>query len=463
MREIAPRDVIVRRVADARYEIKRVEDTSSPSLEAAHALASVDDPHVSTAMEIANERESRPSLVVMERSRGETLEQRGTLVPSRAVHVAIQIAHALHAAHQAGIIHRNVRPKNVMLVRTAVDDAFVKLTGFGKVSSTKRPSGRKQTRDRFVPPEGNAKKNAGAHTDVFGVGACLAAMLGPARRRDARLARIIARAMADDPKERHATAGELEAELRAWSMGEPTRRRDNAWYALGGLVAIGIGMIAFNEHPPPPSSARPLLGEAHAATAAPPMTKAASPPNAATKDDDRGGDGDGVEIGPPPADSLYAPPSSNPTEHSDHAGHAERSSSPSLPDVARSSSAKVSPTYDAPSGSFYVDEPLRYVSASEGESWRAGTSKKISRCLEMWGMGQCTSLDAMELRCTFDRDGVLHCSQAGGFEKGGRKCSTPVPLEECISRASSGLAAKPKFDRGDVQLAEMKYWLRRAP
>src|SRR5688500_11560380 len=124
-------------------------------------------------MEIAPERESRPSLVVLERPQGETLEHRGTLLPSRAVHVAVQLAHALLAAHVAGVIHRNVRPKHVMLVQTAVDDAFVKLTGFGKVPKTaKRPPGKK-SRDRFVPPEGNAKKNAGPHTDVFGVGACL--------------------------------------------------------------------------------------------------------------------------------------------------------------------------------------------------------------------------------------------------------------------------------------------------
>lgn len=435
MRADAPRDVMVGRVSDARYEIKRVEDTSSPSLEAAHALASIDDPHVSTAMEIEGDRESRPSLVIVERTRGETLDQRGTLSPERAVHVAIQIAHALHAAHQAGVIHRNVRPKNVMLVRTAVDDAFVKLTGFGKARKQK-------TRDRFVPPEGNGKKVAGPHTDVFGVGACLDAMLDGSRRRDPEIARIIARATAEDPRERHATAGELEAELRAWSTTKPARRRENAWYVLGGLVAVGVGMIVFNEHPR--SVTPPLVKEAHASVAAP----------SEAKNETREEEGAQVEIGPPPVDSISAPPAAPPPEH------ARGETPPGARPAA--APATVAPTYDAPSGSFYVDEPLRYVSAGEGEAWRVATSKKVSRCVEMWGMGECASLSAMELRCTFDKHGVLHCSQSGGIEKGGKKCSTPVPLEECISRASSGVAARPKFDRGDVQLAEMKYWLRRA-
>jgi hypothetical protein len=424
----ARNDVIVGRVPDGRYEIKRVDDASAPSLEAAHALASIDDPHVSSAMEIAVARESRPSLIVIEHPKGETLDQRGILTPARAVHVAIQIAHALHAAHSAGVIHRNVRPKNVMLVRTAVDDAFVKLIGFGKVP--------KKTRDRFVPPEGNGKKVAGPHTDVYGLGACLDAMLAPARR-DPELVRIIERATALDPKDRHASAGELEAALRAWPSGSSTGRRDPAWYALGALCAIGVGLIALNDHRAPPPL---VLTEAHAESA--PAPKAATTTVLPAIEEDH------LQYGPPPLDSIYAPPTPPPSE-------------PGGVPAAPHGVAKSLPTYEAPSGTFYVEEALRYVSATDGEAWRVATTKKVARCVETVGTGDC-ALNAMQLHCTLDRHGVLHCSRLGGWDKSGKECSAPQALEDCIGRAASGVIAHPKFDRADVQLAEMKYWLRRA-
>lgn len=420
------------------YEIKRVASTDDPTLDEAHALASIDDPHVSTGVEIAP-TESRPSLIVIERPQGETLEHRGTLLPSRAVHVAIQIAHALHAAHVAGVIHRNVRPANVTLVQTAVDDAFVKLTGFGRTPS------RKKERDRFVPPEGNSKKVSGVHTDVFGVGACLDAMLGPSRRRDPALAKIIAKATADDPKARYASAADLESALRAWSTADPKSERNGAWYALGALVAIGIGMIATNRHAASPALApSPIVKEAHAAIAPNAPAPAAAPkPNE-----------DILEIGPPPLDSISAPPMAPPVEPV--AEPAAVGAAANVVPVA----AKVPSTYVPPSGSFYVDEPLRYVSAKDGEAWRVSTTRKVSECVDRIGTGDC-ELNAMELHCTIDKHGVMHCSRLTPRDKGGKTCEVPPALDDCIGRSAAGVFT-PKFDRADVQLAEMKYWIRRA-
>lgn len=437
---MARNDVIGGRVSSSHYEIKRVANKDDPSLDEAHALASIDDPHVSTGVEIAP-TESRPSLIVIERPQGETLEHRGTLLPARAVHVAIQIAHALHAAHVAGVIHRNVRPKNVTLVKTAVDDAFVKLTGFGRAPS------KKKEKDRFVPPEGNSKKVSGVHTDVFGVGACLDAMLGPSRRRDPALSRIIARATADDPKARYESAADLESALRAWSTGETKGEggRNGAWYALGALVAVGIGLIATNQHPASPARApSPILKEAHAAIApAAPATVAVPKPNE-----------DILEIGPPPLDSISAPPMAPPPDPV--AEPAAVGAAANVVPVA----AKGASTYAAPSGSFYVDEPLRYVSARDGEAWRVSTTKKVSECVDRIGTGDC-ELNAMELHCTLDRHGVMHCARLTPRNKAGKTCEVPPALDDCIGRAAAGVFT-PKFDRGDVQLAEMKYWIRRA-
>src|SRR5436190_1501040 len=74
-----------------------------------------------------------------------------------------------------------------------------------------------------------------------------------------------------------------------------------------------------------------------------------------------------VEFGPPLPDSISGP--STP------------SSSANRPTIALAPAKSIA-TDEAASGTFYVDEPLRYVSASEGEKWRAATTKKIARCAE---------------------------------------------------------------------------------
>ena len=122
--------------------------------------------------------------------------------------------------------------------------------------------------------------------------------------------------------------------------------------------------------------------------------------------------------------------------------------------------ARVASTYVPPSGSFYVDEPLRYVSAKDGEAWRVSTTRKVSECVDRIGTGDC-ELNAMELHCTLDKHGVMHCSRLTPRDKSGKTCEVPPALDDCIGRSAAGVFAT-KFDRADVQIAEMKYWIRRA-
>jgi serine/threonine-protein kinase len=73
--------------------------------------------------------------LVMEYLRARTLEEvlaaEGALGVDRAVRIAVQVARAIGAAHQEGIVHRALAPTNVLLLDNAVSDDFVKVRDFG--------------------------------------------------------------------------------------------------------------------------------------------------------------------------------------------------------------------------------------------------------------------------------------------------------------------------------------------
>src|SRR5437660_7503754 len=94
----------------------------------AHALVALNHPNILTVYEIGEDHSTH--YIASELIEGETLRQRlmrGRMELSEAVDVAIQVASALAAAHEAGIVHRDINPGNIMLRR----DGYVKVLDFG--------------------------------------------------------------------------------------------------------------------------------------------------------------------------------------------------------------------------------------------------------------------------------------------------------------------------------------------
>src|SRR5438552_58759 len=94
----------------------------------AHALVALNHPNILTVYEIGEDHSTH--YIASELIEGETLRQRlarGRIELSEVVDVAIQVASALAAAHEAGIVHRDINPGNIMLR----PDGYVKVLDFG--------------------------------------------------------------------------------------------------------------------------------------------------------------------------------------------------------------------------------------------------------------------------------------------------------------------------------------------
>jgi serine/threonine-protein kinase len=94
----------------------------------ARAAGRLDDPHVVPIYDVG-EIDGR-LYVTMRLIDGvdlQTLLESGPLEPARAVHIVEQIASALHSAHQSGLVHRDVKPSNILLT----DNDFAYLIDFG--------------------------------------------------------------------------------------------------------------------------------------------------------------------------------------------------------------------------------------------------------------------------------------------------------------------------------------------
>ena len=140
--------------------------------------------------------------VVTELLEGESLRERltgGALPFRKAVEYGIQIAEALGAAHEKGIVHRDVKPENAFVTR----EGRVKLLDFGlaKLRESEpggRPRRRRPPSDKtsgvrgtagYMSPEQVTGRRVDPRTDIFSLGAVLFEMftgVQPFQRRVAR-------------------------------------------------------------------------------------------------------------------------------------------------------------------------------------------------------------------------------------------------------------------------------------
>ena len=207
----------------------------------AHAAARLAHPNVVTVFD-SGEDDGIPFLV-MERLPGRTLADElagGPLSLERARTVVREVLSALAAAHGAGIIHRDIKPGNVLLT----EDGHVKVSDFG-IAKTVDDLDQTQTAELvatpgYLAPERLSGEAASQRSDLYSVGVLLYealsgrrpferdtpfAMMRAIERGDAEpltsqrptlspeIVAVVERAMSVDPSERFESAGEMAAAL----------------------------------------------------------------------------------------------------------------------------------------------------------------------------------------------------------------------------------------------------------
>jgi eukaryotic-like serine/threonine-protein kinase len=146
----------------------------------ARSAAALSHPHVVTVID-AGEDDGHP-YIVLEYIEGETLKERikreGPLPAGEAVAYAIEIARALEAAHDAQLVHRDIKPQNVLID----PDGRAKVTDFGIARSLVESEGLTQagrvlgTTD-YISPEQALGESVTEQSDIYSLGVCLYEML----------------------------------------------------------------------------------------------------------------------------------------------------------------------------------------------------------------------------------------------------------------------------------------------
>jgi serine/threonine protein kinase len=210
----------------------------------ARRAASVLHPNVVTVFDEG--RDGADAFMVMELVRGRTLRDviadRGPLRPHEAARIVAQVAAALDAAHEAGVIHCDVKPANVIVDQQGT----AKLTDFGIARAARGPREHELIGTaRYIAPERIEGKAPTERSDVYSLGLVAYELIAgrppnaemdtedllrvrlegrPPSLRSARVGigdeidRVVAKALAREPQGRYASAGAFAQDLLAASQ-----------------------------------------------------------------------------------------------------------------------------------------------------------------------------------------------------------------------------------------------------
>ncbi len=246
----------------------------------AKTISQLDHPHICTLFDVGDD------YLVMEYLEGESLADRlarGALPLAEALRYGTQIAQALDRAHRAGVVHRDLKPGNIMLTRSGaklLDFGLARSTASGATDATQhKPLTQEGTilgTWQYMSPEQVAGEEADARSDIFSFGALLYEMLTGKRAFEGKsktsiiaaivggepraisqlqpmtppaLEHVITKCLAKEPDARWQSAADIASELE-WigrSTESPALTRGARRSRIGiaaAFAALAIGVIA---------------------------------------------------------------------------------------------------------------------------------------------------------------------------------------------------------------------------
>jgi serine/threonine-protein kinase len=257
----------------------------------AQAASALDHPNVATIYQIGM-TDNGHRFIAMARYEGETLRDRlarGALPPRAAFEIARQVAAGLSAAHQAGLVHRDVKPENIFITR----DGLVKVLDFGiaTLAGSVRDGPTTRGTVRYMSPEHTRGEAPDSRSDVWSLGVVLYELIvgstpfpgatapeilaliadphpvraaAPIRRLPAIATAVIMRALEKDSTKRHADGSallrDLEHATRHWSRARNLTIAAAALVAFGATALAGWSSVGVARHEVPKVAVLPVAG-----------------------------------------------------------------------------------------------------------------------------------------------------------------------------------------------------------
>jgi Tol biopolymer transport system component/predicted Ser/Thr protein kinase len=274
-------------------------------LQEARAASALNHPNIVTLHDVASD--AGVDYLVMEYVPGQSLHKLLSLkrLPlAETLNYAQQIATGLAAAHAAGIVHRDIKPGNIIVT----PESQVKILDFGLAKIVERPGGaeeRTQTLDpastetgtvvgtvAYMSPEQAGAKTIDHRTDIFSLGIILYEMLArihpfrgkspvetlhaiihdpvpPLSRQPAELQEILDKTLAKDPKDRYQHPGDLALDLRRFEQRSTGARQtapaagrvsNRLWIAAAVLLSALLAAWWASRGRTPATADNPLAG-----------------------------------------------------------------------------------------------------------------------------------------------------------------------------------------------------------
>ncbi|MEV6511801.1 serine/threonine-protein kinase [Streptomyces sp. NPDC051642] len=220
------------------------------TLREAKAIARIRNTSAVTVYDVVDE-DDRPWIVmelVEGKSLAEAIREDGLLEPRRAAEVGLAILDVLRSAHREGILHRDVKPSNVLIA----EDGRVVLTDFGIAQVEGDPSitstGMLVGAPSYISPERARGHKPGPAADLWSLGGLLYAAVEGAPPYDKGSAIATLTAVMTEPLEDPKNAGPLKDVIYGLLNKDPAQRLDDA-----GARAMLNAVI----HAPEPKAAEP--------------------------------------------------------------------------------------------------------------------------------------------------------------------------------------------------------------